>query len=109
LRRSISVMPSASSRSSSTERISEPSCARCARFCACSLPSTLTSLLEPLQPYFGDPGVEEIIVNRPGEVWVWRAGAFERHEIALDADDIIDIGTPVRVRRHDHGAGECPA
>jgi len=65
---------------------------------------TLTSLLEPLQPYFDDPGVEEIIVNQPGEVWIWRAGAFECHEIALDADDIIDIGIVAGAhRRQDIG------
>ena len=65
---------------------------------------TLTSLLEPLQLYFGDPGVEEIIVNRPGEVWIWRAGVFECHEIVLDADDIIDIGIVAGAhRRQDIG------
>jgi len=41
LRRSISVRPSATRRSSSTERISEPSCSFWQRFCASSLPSRL--------------------------------------------------------------------
>lgn len=66
--------------------------------------ATLTYLLKPFQPYFDDPGVEEIIINRPGEVWIWRGGAFERHEIALDADDIIDIGIVAGAhRRQDIG------
>ena len=44
LRRSISVMPSAVRRSSSTERISEPSCSRWLRRCACSLSSSWRSI-----------------------------------------------------------------
>ena len=44
LRRSIRVMPSAVRRSSSTERISEPSCSRWLRFCACSLSSRSRSI-----------------------------------------------------------------
>ena len=44
LRRSISVMPSAVRRSSSTERISEPSWSRWLRFCACSLSSSSRSI-----------------------------------------------------------------
>ncbi|HZV93210.1 MAG TPA: P-type DNA transfer ATPase VirB11, partial [Caldimonas sp.] len=60
---------------------------------------TLTHLLRPFQPYFDDASIEEIIVNRPGEVWIWRKGAFECHEIALDADDIIDIGIVAGAQR----------
>ena len=44
LRRSISVMPSAVRRSSSTERTSEPSCSRWQRRCACSLSSSSRSI-----------------------------------------------------------------
>lgn len=33
----------------------------------------------PLAPLFDDPATEDVAVNRPGEAWVRRAGAWERH------------------------------
>ena len=40
--------------------------------------------LGPLEPLLADPTVTEVMVNGPGRVWVERAGALERVEIALD-------------------------
>lgn len=44
----------------------------------------LQSYLEPLRPWLDATDVTEILVNRPGEIWVERAGAaaMERHGIA---------------------------
>ena len=40
--------------------------------------------LGPLEPLLADPTVTEVMVNGPGRVWVERAGALERVEMALD-------------------------
>lgn len=44
----------------------------------------LQSYLEPLRPWLDASDVTEILVNRPGEIWVERAGAaaMERHDVA---------------------------
>lgn len=43
----------------------------------------LQSFLEPLQYWFDAPDVTEILVNRPGEIWIERTGAaiMERHDV----------------------------
>ena len=43
----------------------------------------LQSYLEPLQPWLEADDITEILVNRPGEVWVERAGvaSMERHDV----------------------------
>jgi type IV secretion system protein VirB11 len=43
----------------------------------------LQSYLEPLRPWLDAEDVTEILVNRPGEIWIERAGApaMERHEV----------------------------
>lgn len=43
----------------------------------------LQSYLAPLQQWFDAPDVTEILVNRPGEIWIERAGvaAMERHDV----------------------------
>ena len=49
----------------------------------------LRSYLEPFSLWLNDPAVTEIIVNRPGEIWIERAGAaaMERHSAAdIDAN-----------------------
>lgn len=41
----------------------------------------LTSFLKPFEHWLAAPDVTEIIVNRPGEVWIERvSGGFERHQ-----------------------------
>src|SRR5438094_301193 len=40
--------------------------------------------LGPLEPLLAAPAVTEVMVNGPGRVWVERAGALERVEMALD-------------------------
>jgi type IV secretion system protein VirB11 len=49
----------------------------------------LSHILEPLDPY-RVPEVEEICINRPHEAFVRSNGRFERHEIALDYEDLHD-------------------
>lgn len=70
--------------------------------------NTLTSLLEPLAPSLADPKIEEIIINEPGACWIWRAGAFERHAVSLDADDVMDIGIVAGAQRRQDVGPECP-
>ena len=43
----------------------------------------LQSYLEPFQPWLEADNITEILVNRPGEVWVERAGvaSMERHDV----------------------------
>lgn len=43
----------------------------------------LSTYLAPFQPWLGDPAVTEILVNRPGELWVERIGAarMECHNV----------------------------
>lgn len=51
-----------------------------------------------LQPYFDDPSVEEIWINRPNEVFLSRAGLSERIFLSLSAEDIS--GLVERMLRH---------
>ncbi|HEX2191923.1 MAG TPA: CpaF family protein, partial [Acidimicrobiales bacterium] len=44
--------------------------------------------LGPLEPLLADPGVTEVMVNGPDQVWVERAGRLERVPLALDAPAI---------------------
>ena len=44
---------------------------------------TLRMLLEPLADWLSDPATTEVCVNRPGEVFVERRGAWERHEVSV--------------------------
>jgi type IV secretion system protein VirB11 len=42
----------------------------------------LRSYLTPLEPFFDDPAVTDILVNCAGEVWIERSGeVMERHEV----------------------------
>ena len=40
--------------------------------------------LGPLEALLADPAVTEVMVNGPGQVWVERAGALQRVDLALD-------------------------
>lgn len=41
-----------------------------------------------LAPYMNDPAVQEIMVNKPGEVWVERGGTIERIDVQIAERDI---------------------
>jgi len=49
--------------------------------------------LKPLQDFLQRPGVTEISINKPGEIFVEEAGKIERHEIpqGLDYDSLSDL------------------
>lgn len=52
--------------------------------------------LEPLGPWFQDPAVTEIAVNRPGEVFCERSGRWERHPVkALTYEHLVSLGTAI--------------
>jgi len=62
----------------------------------------LESLLAPLEPFAHS---EEVVINRPNEAWVWQGGEFQRHAIAMGAEDIIDLAhVAAAQRRRDVGA-----
>jgi type IV secretion system protein VirB11 len=55
---------------------------------------TLRTLLRSFEPFSDDPMVTEIVVNRPGEIGIERAGAWswhERPELDFDTLDAIAI------------------
>jgi type IV secretion system protein VirB11 len=52
----------------------------------------LSAFLGPLRPFLSDPQVEEALINRPGEVFVERAGDMVRHEVDdLSRKRLIDL------------------
>ena len=51
----------------------------------------LRYLLAPLDQWRFDPAVDEIAINKPGEVFVRSKGQFVRHDMPLDYDDLYDI------------------
>lgn len=66
---------------------------------------TLDHLLSPLSQWLDDPSVEEVCINAPGEVWIWRGGQFTRHPVSLEPLDIEDIAIVAAAqRRQDVGA-----
>jgi len=44
----------------------------------------LGAYLEPFQDWLDHPEVTELLVNRPGEVWVEKSGTMIRHECKID-------------------------
>ncbi|MEA2423026.1 MAG: pilus assembly protein CpaF, partial [Thermoleophilaceae bacterium] len=46
----------------------------------------LATGLGPLEPLLADPGVDEVMVNGPGEVWVERGGRLERTAIRFGGE-----------------------
>ena len=55
---------------------------------------TLRLLIQPIQAWLDDPHVTEICINRPGEVWVERAGEWQRYPTpSLDFGALDSIAT----------------
>jgi len=55
--------------------------------------TALDTYLQPLKKFFEQPGVSEISVNRPGEVWVEIGGDMTRHEVPeFDLDHLKSLG-----------------
>lgn len=62
----------------------------------------LESLMAPLEPFKHD---EEVVINRPGEAFVWRDGGFRRFEVDMSEDDLMDLAhVAMAQRRADAGA-----
>jgi len=50
----------------------------------------LGSYLEPLAPFLSQPGVTDVYINRPGEVWIETLGGFpERLEVPTLAEKVL--------------------
>lgn len=49
----------------------------------------LDAYLEPFAVWLADPEVTELLVNRPGEVWIERPGQMEAHEAPLIDDRLL--------------------
>ena len=46
--------------------------------------------------YLADPEVTELVVNRPGEVWIEAGGAWRREEVpSVDLDHLLSLGIAV--------------
>jgi pilus assembly protein CpaF len=48
---------------------------------------TIRHFLAPVAPYLDDPAVSEIMVNRPDEIYIERAGALVRTEARFESED----------------------
>ncbi len=73
----------------------------------------LATGLGPLEPLLADPGVDEVMVNGPGEVWVERAGRLERTAVRFGEEaelmhSIERILAPLG-RRVDEASPVCDA
>ena len=68
----------------------------------------LRHLLAPIDEWLSDPATEEVAINRPGEVWVRRHGAFERYEIPLAFEDLESIAILAGALRHQDIDSESP-
>lgn len=53
---------------------------------------TLRNLLNAIERFLRQPGVTELVINRPGEIGVERNGQWEWHDIDLDFDTLDSIG-----------------
>ena len=55
--------------------------------------TALDTYLTPLKPFFEQPKVSEISINRPGEIWVEIGGDMERHSVPeLDLEHLKSLG-----------------
>lgn len=50
--------------------------------------SQFKSHLRAIRPLMDDPSVNEIMLNRPGEIWVERGGVMARLETEIEASDV---------------------
>lgn len=46
------------------------------------------SALSPLVPYFDDQSTQEIMINSPGDIWIERAGVFQKIEVTLSENSV---------------------
>ena len=61
----------------------------------------LENLMAPLAPFRDD---EEVVINRPGEAFVWRDGGFQRFDVDMDEEDLTDLAhVAMAQRRADAG------
>lgn len=51
--------------------------------------------LGSLYQYFDDPSVQEIMINGPENIWIERAGQFERLELSIQSSTLISAITTV--------------
>src|SRR4029078_1725502 len=70
---------------------------------------TLRWLLEPITRWLDDPCVTDICINRPGEVWVERLGAWLCEQVPLDFVALDSIATLAAAVTNQHlRPGEAP-
>jgi len=46
------------------------------------------STLSPLVPYFDDQSTQEIMINSPSDIWIERAGVFQRIDVTLSENSV---------------------
>lgn len=69
----------------------------------------LETYLSPIRDVLADPSIEEIILNRPGEVWIERAGAWTVFEApALDERRLMQLADLTATYSHQAIGAETP-
>lgn len=68
----------------------------------------LTEVMRPLEPWGSMAGVEEIVINRPYEVFIRRNGVWERHDIELSFEDCYDIAILAAALRRQTAGDHAP-
>ena len=69
----------------------------------------LQSFLEPIRHFLDDPNLEEIIVNRPGEVFVENAGVFSRYVVPeLSIKRLLDVAALIATFSNQNVSEETP-
>jgi len=69
----------------------------------------LTAYLKPLEKYLNQKGVSEICINKPGEVWVEKQGAFHRFEdSALSKERLAFLADLVAESNHKDLSSDKP-
>lgn len=61
--------------------------------------TTLDHLLTELDVWLNDTATEEICIHATGEAWIFAHGAFTRHAVSLDAEELEDIAIVAAAQR----------
>lgn len=51
----------------------------------------LADVMHPLAAWGSAPGVDELCINKPNEIFIRQNGVWQRHDIDFDFDDCVDL------------------
>lgn len=69
--------------------------------------SVVDKLWGTFDPWLNQDGVNEVIINRPGELFVEKAGRFERHMVAELTRDRLMAAVTAAAKHHNRVIGEA--